>query len=126
MILMLTMRLILPPLRALGPFLRPMMFQMEQKTQMVLTVIFLIQVSGIAVGITPGSTGGLTVASSHDSYQAASTSGAVILTGGSTTSGSAHGVETAQFTLDGKVMLDWATDIPGAYALTITLTIASQ
>ena len=87
---------------------------------------FLIQVSGISVGTTPGGTGGLTVANSHDSYQAATTGGAVILTGGSTTSGSAHGVETAQFTLDGKVMLDWATDIPGAYELSITLTIASQ
>ena len=87
---------------------------------------FLIKVSGIGVGTTPESSGGLAVANSHDSYQAVTKSGTVILNGGSTTSGSAHGVETASFTLDGKILLDWGTDIPGAYALTITLTIASQ
>ena len=87
---------------------------------------FLIKVSGISAGTTPAGTGGLSAANSHDSYQAASTTGPVILTGGSTTSGSAHGVDTGQFTLDGKVLLDWDSDIPGAYALTITLTVVTQ
>ena len=87
---------------------------------------FLIKVADINVGTTPASSGGFAVANSHDSYQAATTSGAVIASGGSTTSGSAHGVESAAFNIDGKVLLDWDTDIPGAYALSITITIASQ
>ena len=88
---------------------------------------FLIRVSSIGAGTTPGGLGGgLAAAGSYASYQAATKSGAVIISGGSTTSGSAHGVETASFTLDGKVLLDWGTDIPGVYELTVTLSITSQ
>jgi len=87
---------------------------------------FLIRVADITVGTTPTSSGGLAVANSHDSYQPATTGGAVIASGGSTVSGSTHGVESAAFNIDGKVLLDWDTDIPGAYALSITITVASQ
>lgn len=85
---------------------------------------FLIKVSAIDQGT--GVSGGLTVSNGHDDYQAVTKSGTEILTGGSTSSSSAHGVETAQFTIDGKVLLDWSTDIPGDYELTITLSITSQ
>ena len=87
---------------------------------------FLIKVDDITVGTTPSSSNGLAVANSHNTYQAATTSGAVIASGGSTVSGSAHGVESAAFNIDGKVLLDWDTDIPGSYSLSITITVASQ
>ena len=87
---------------------------------------FLIKVDDITVGTTPSSSNGLAVANSHNTYQAATTSGAVIASGGSTASGSAHGVESAAFNIDGKVLLDWDTDIPGSYSLSITITVASQ
>jgi hypothetical protein len=87
---------------------------------------FLIKVDDITVGTTPSSSNGLAVANSHNTYQAATTGGTVIASGGSTVSGSAHGVESAAFNIDGKVLLDWDTDIPGSYALSITITVASQ
>ncbi len=85
---------------------------------------FLITVNNITTGYTSG---GLAVANSHDSYQAATTSGVIIASGGTTSgSGSSHGVENAAFDLDGKILLDWDTDIPGTYTLAITITVASQ
>ena len=86
---------------------------------------FLIKVDDITVGYSDASEG-LAVANSHDSYQALTTGGAVIASGGSTASNAAHGVENAAFNIDGKVLLDWDTDIPGTYALTITITVATQ
>jgi hypothetical protein len=86
---------------------------------------FLIKVDDITAGYSNASEG-LVVANSHDSYQALTTGGTVIASGGSTSSGSAHGVENAAFNIDGKVLLDWDTDIPGTYSLTITITVATQ
>ncbi len=82
---------------------------------------FLIIVNNITSGFTPDSEG-LAVANSHDSYQAAVTTGAVIASGGTT----AHGVENAAFHVDGKVLLDWDTDIPGNYVVGLTITVSSQ
>ena len=82
---------------------------------------FLIIVNTITEGYSPTSEG-LAVANSHESYQTALTAGAIIATGGNTT----HGVENAAFHIDGKVLLDWDTDIPGDYTLAITITVATQ
>jgi hypothetical protein len=85
---------------------------------------FLIIVNNITAGY---GSDGLAAANSHSSYQAASTSGAVIASGGTlSSSGSAHGVENATFDIDGKILLDWDTDIPGTYTLELTITVASQ
>lgn len=85
---------------------------------------FLITVNNIVPGY---ASDGLAAANSHGSYQAAVTGGAVICSGGTTSgSGSAHGVENASFDMDGKLLLDWDTDIPGTYTLGITITVASQ
>ena len=85
---------------------------------------FLITVNNITTGY---ASGGLAVANSHDSYQVAATSGTVIASGGTTSaSGSAHGVENAAFDIDGKILLDWDTDIPGTYTLALTITVATQ
>ncbi len=86
---------------------------------------FLIKVDDITAGYSNASEG-LVVSNSHDSYQALTTGGSVIASGGSTSSGAAHGVENAAFNIDGKVLLDWDSDIPGTYALTITITVATQ
>jgi hypothetical protein len=85
---------------------------------------FLIIVNNITAGY---GSDGLAAANSHSAYQAAVTGGAVIASGGTTSgTGSAHGVENASFDMDGKLLLDWDTDIPGTYTLAITITVASQ
>ena len=92
----------------------------------------LIKVDDINTGIVPhdtsppASSGGLAVANSYNTYQPATTGGAVILSAGSTSAGSAHGVENAQFNIDAKILLDWDTDIPGLYVVSLTITVATQ
>jgi len=83
---------------------------------------FLITVHTIGDGYGDTPSEGLVIANSHNDYQPLLTTGAVILSGGNTT----HGVEGASFHIDGKILLDWDTDIPGEYTLAITITVESQ
>jgi len=65
---------------------------------------------------------GLIAANGYGDYTAITNSGAVIASGGTTS----HGVESATFNLDAKVLMDWITDIKGTYTVGLTLTIATQ
>ena len=47
-----------------------------------------------------------------------------IITGGDNTAPGIHGVRDAACDINAKILMDWANDIPGIYAIRITLTIA--
>ena len=58
-------------------------------------------------------------------YVALSTESATpIFDGGGTGLAAEHGVESADGTVDVKVLMDWVYDIPGVYAITLTLSLS--
>ncbi len=74
--------------------------------------------------VTPGAeSDGLAALGSYGSYTAITTTGSDIIGGGKVGEG-AHGVENAACDINAKVLMDWATDIVGAYSMTVTLTIS--
>ena len=76
--------------------------------------------------VTAGYTGddGLAAIGGYDSYLAiAITTGSDIIGGGAVGENLGHGVENAVCDVNAKILMDWATDIVGAYSITTTLTI---
>ena len=59
-------------------------------------------------------------------YTAITTAGSDILGGGAVGAAAGHGVENAAANVSAKVLMDWATDIVGAYSVTVTLTITEE
>ena len=73
---------------------------------------------------TPGyASNGMAALGSYGSYAAITTGGSDILGGGAVGAGAGHGVENAAADVNAKVMMDWDTDIVGAYSITTTLSI---
>lgn len=66
---------------------------------------------------------GMSHLGTYDGYTAITTGGSDILGGGAVGAGAGHGVENAAADVNAKVLMDWDTDIVGAYSITTTLTI---
>lgn len=66
---------------------------------------------------------GLAALGGYGSYAAIVTGGSDIIGGGAVGAGAGHGVENAAADVNAKILMDWATDIVGAYSITTTLTI---
>ena len=77
--------------------------------------------------VTAGYTGrGLAALGDYGSYTAITTGGSDIIGGGAVGAGAGHGVENAACDINAKVLMDWATDIVGAYSIDVTLIISEQ
>ena len=63
---------------------------------------------------------------SHAYVALNSTSATTIFDGGGTGSGAEHGVESADGIVDVKILMDWVYDIPGTYAITLTLSLSEN
>lgn len=83
----------------------------------------LLQVNNITTGY---ATGGMAALGDYASYTVITTAGSDILGGGAIGAGVGHGVEGAIADIDAKILMDWATDIVGAYSITVTLTITEE
>ena len=76
--------------------------------------------------VTAGYTGhGLVALGDYGSYTAITTGGSDII-GGGVGAGAGHGVENAACDINAKILMDWATDIVGAYSIDVTLIISEQ
>jgi len=67
---------------------------------------------------------GLAALGGYGSYTAITTVGSDIIGGGAVGAGAGHGVEGAVCDVNAKILMDWPTDIVGAYSVTTTLTIS--
>jgi len=73
--------------------------------------------------ITPGyESEGLAALFNFGNFNAILTAGSDII-GGGDIGENAHGVENAACDINAKILMDWDTDIVGAYSITVTLTI---
>ena len=79
---------------------------------------FLIMVDNITPGYRRD---GLAALFDYVNFNAILTSGSDIIGGGNIHP--THGVENAACDINAKIIMDWATDIVGAYSITVTLTI---
>ena len=80
-------------------------------------------------GYTPDNTTGLREATGYATHAYValdSTTPKLIFDGGGTGVGAEHGVESADGTVDVKVLMDWIYDIPGTYAITLTLSLSEN
>lgn len=66
---------------------------------------------------------GLAALGAYGSYTAITTDGSDIIGGGAVGAGAGHGVENAACDVNAKILMDWDTDIVGAYSIDVTLTI---
>ncbi len=69
-------------------------------------------------------TDGMAALGGFGAYTAITTAGSDILGGGSVGAAAGHGVENAAADINAEILMDWASDIVGAYAVTVTLTIS--
>lgn len=77
--------------------------------------------------LTPGyASDGLAALGDYGSYTAITTGGSDIIGGGAVGAEAGHGVENAACDINAKVLMDWATDIVGAYSIDVTLIISEQ
>ena len=83
----------------------------------------LLMVDNVTAGY---ASGGLAALGDYGSYTAITTVGSDILGGGAVGAGAGHGVENAACAINAKVLMDWATDIVGAYSIDVTLIISEQ
>jgi len=67
---------------------------------------------------------GLAALGAYGAYTAITTAGSDIIGGGAVGAGAGHGVENAICDVNAKILMDWPTDIVGAYSVTTTLTIS--
>ena len=84
----------------------------------------LIEVTVDAAGDTGD--GPMTVQNSFGTYKALTLEDLQILGGGVYSAGHASGVESAQFSVDAQILMDYKTTVPGTYLNTITLTFAED
>ena len=82
---------------------------------------FLLMVDNVTAGY--GTDGLAAVTAYNATYAAIVTGGSDIISGGKVGAGVGHGVEGAVCDVNAKILMDWATDIVGAYSITTTLTI---
>ena len=80
----------------------------------------LLMVDNITAGYV---TAGMAAIGAYGAFTAITTDGSDILGGGLTGAGVGHGVENAVADVNAKILMDWSTDIVGAYSITTTLTI---
>lgn len=83
----------------------------------------LLMVDNVTAGY---NSGGLATLGSYGSYTGITTGGSDIIGGGAVGAGAGHGVENAACDINAKVLMDWATDIVGAYSIDVTLIISEQ
>ena len=81
----------------------------------------LLMIDNVTAGYTPD---GLAALGSYGSYTAITTAGSDIIGGGAVGAAAGHGVEDAACDINAKVLMDWDTDIVGAYSITVTMTIS--
>ena len=72
-----------------------------------------------------GFTNGITHSGSFNSYQLLTAADQEIINS-TNTGATGVGVENATFDIDCQVLLDWLTDCPGAYSITMTLTLSQE
>lgn len=80
----------------------------------------LLMVGNVTAGYTPD---GLAPLGDYGGYTIITTVGSDIIGGGAVGAGAGHGVEGAVCDINAKVLMDWPTDIVGAYSIDVTLTI---
>ena len=83
-------------------------------------LLLLLVVDNLTAGY---ASNGLAALGDYGSYTAITTAGSDIIGGGAVGVGAGHGVENAVCDINAKVLMDWDTDIVGAYSITTTLTI---
>lgn len=83
----------------------------------------LLMVDNVTAGY---ASGGLAALGDYGSYTAITTGGSDIICGGTVGAGAGHGVENAACDVNAKILMDWATDIVGAYSIGVTLIISEQ
>ena len=83
----------------------------------------LLMVDNVTAGY---ASGGLAALGDYDSYTGITTGGSDIIGGGAVGAGAGHGVENAACDVNAKILMDWATDIVGAYSIGVTLIISEQ
>ena len=80
----------------------------------------LLMVDNITAGY---ASDGLAALGSYGSYTAIVIEGSDIIGGGAVGVDAGHGVENAVCDVNAKILMDWPTDIVGAYSIDVTLTI---
>ncbi|MBC8213171.1 MAG: hypothetical protein H8E71_00810 [Candidatus Marinimicrobia bacterium] len=80
---------------------------------------FLIQITDDAAGHDDS----LKVVNTFTAYKLLTSSDQTIL---ASNTGLPNGIENQNFNIDNRIMLDHMTDIPGAYAITMTLTLSQE
>ena len=83
----------------------------------------LLMVDNVTAGYAGG---GLAAIGGYDSYTAITTGASDIIGGGAVGAGAGHGVENAACDVNAKILMDWSTDIVGAYSIGVTLIISEQ
>jgi len=83
----------------------------------------LLMVDNITAGY---ASDGLAALGTYAAFTVIVPAGSDIIGGGSLGGGQneAHGVENAACDINARILMDWATDVVGAYSITVTLTIS--
>ena len=83
----------------------------------------LLMVDNAAHGYDTTPAEGLAALPPYSAYTAIATGGSDIIGGGAVGAAAGHGVENAVCDVNAKILMDWSTDIVGAYSITTTLSI---
>lgn len=83
----------------------------------------LLMVDNVTAGYAGG---GLAALGDYGSYTGITTGGSDIIGGGAVGADAGHGVENAACDVNAKILMDWSTDIVGAYSIGVTLIISEQ
>jgi len=84
----------------------------------------LLMVDNVISGYPLNPLEGLAPLGTYEAYTAITTDGTSDIIGGGVVGESAHGVENASCDINAKILMDWATDIVGAYSIIVTLSIS--
>ena len=84
----------------------------------------LLMVDNVISGYPSNPSEGLAPLGTYNTYTAITTDGTSDIIGGGAVGETAHGVENASCDINAKILMDWATDIVGAYSITVTLSIS--
>ncbi len=84
----------------------------------------LLMVDNVVSGYPSNPLEGLAPLGAYNAYNSITTDGASDIIGGGAIGETAHGVENASCDINAKILMDWATDIVGAYSITVTLSIS--
>lgn len=84
----------------------------------------LLMVDNVVSGYPSNPSEGLAPLGTYNAYTPITTDGSSDIIGGGAIGETAHGVENASCDINAKILMDWATDIVGAYSITVTLSIS--